>query len=55
MNMCPCQILAESQNFKGKMLGFVLSNIGKGVLEKAFKNSVIAIEARNAAVSNRAA
>jgi len=48
-------VIREGKNFKGKMLGFVLSNIGKGVLEKAFKNSVIAIEARNGAVSNRAA
>jgi hypothetical protein len=29
------------------VLGFVLGTIGKGVLEKAFGNSVKAIEARN--------
>jgi hypothetical protein len=29
------------------LLGIVLGTIGKGVLEKAFKNSVKAIEARN--------
>jgi hypothetical protein len=29
------------------MLGFVLSTIGRNVLEKAFENSVKAIEARN--------
>jgi hypothetical protein len=31
------------------MLGIVLGTIGRGVLEKAFKNSVKAIEARNGA------
>jgi hypothetical protein len=31
------------------VLGFVLGTIGKGVLEKAFVNSVKAIEARNGA------
>jgi hypothetical protein len=37
-------------------LGFVLGTIGKGVLEKAFLNSVKAIEGRNgAAKAERAA
>jgi hypothetical protein len=31
------------------VLGFVLGTIGRGVLEKAFENSVKAIEARNSA------
>jgi len=31
------------------VLGFVLGTIGRGVLEKAFANSVKAIEARNSA------
>jgi len=48
-------VVREGKNFKGKMLGLVLSTIGRGVLEKAFQNSVNAIEARNAAASKRAA
>jgi hypothetical protein len=31
------------------VIGFVLGTIGKGVLRKAFENSVKAIEARNGA------
>ena len=37
----------EGKNLKGKVLGLVLGTVGKGNLEKAFKNSVKAIEARN--------
>jgi hypothetical protein len=48
-------VVREGKNFKGRMLGLVLSTIGRGVLEKAFQNSVNAIEARNAAASKRAA
>jgi hypothetical protein len=40
-------IVREGKNLKGYLLGFVLRTIGKGVLEKAFINSVKAIEARN--------
>jgi hypothetical protein len=40
-------VIREGKNLKGQMLGFVLSTIGKGVLGKAFANSVRAIEARN--------
>lgn len=40
-------IVREGKNLKGRLLGFVLGSIGKGVLEKAFVNSVKAIEARN--------
>ena len=40
-------VVREGKNFKGYLLGFVLGTIGKGVLEKAFVNSVKAIEARN--------
>src|SRR6202453_4323686 len=39
----------EGKNLKGWRLGFVVGTIGKGVLEKAFENSVKAIEARNGA------
>ena len=40
-------VVREGKNFKGWLLGFILGTIGKGVLEKAFINSVKAIEARN--------
>ena len=41
-------IVREGKNLKGRLLGLVLRTIGKGVLERAFVNSVHAIEARNA-------
>jgi len=41
------EVVRDGKNFKGRLLGFVLSTIGKSVLEKAFLNSVMAIEARN--------
>jgi len=41
-------VIRQGKNFKGRILGFVLGTIGRRVLERAFKNSVIAIEARNA-------
>jgi len=40
-------VVREGKNFKGRMLGFVLGTIGKRVLEKAFANTIQAIEARN--------
>ena len=40
-------IVRDGKNLKGRVLGFVLGTVGKGVLEKAFANSVKAIEARN--------
>ena len=40
-------VVREGKNLKGRLLGFVLRTIGKSVLEKAFVNSVKAIEARN--------
>jgi hypothetical protein len=40
-------VVREGKNLRGYLLGFVLRTIGKGVLEKAFINSVKAIEARN--------
>ena len=42
-------VVREGKNFKGWLLGLVVGTNGKGVLEKAFKNSVKAIEARNGA------
>ena len=40
-------VVRDGKNLKGRFLGLVLGTIGKGVLEKAFDNSVKAIEARN--------
>jgi hypothetical protein len=40
-------VVRQGKNLKGRLLGFVLGTIGRGVLEKAFENSVKAIEARN--------
>jgi hypothetical protein len=49
-------VVRDGKNLKGRLLGFVLRTIGKSVLEKAFVNSVKAIEARNrAAKEERAA
>ncbi len=42
-------VVRDGKNLKGRLLGFVLGSIGKGVLERAFANSVTAIEARNGA------
>jgi hypothetical protein len=42
-------VVREGKNLKGRVLGFVLGTVGKRVLERAFENSVNAIEARNAA------
>jgi len=40
-------VVREGRNLKGHLLGFVLQTIGRSILEKAFVNSVKAIEARN--------
>ena len=40
-------VIRDGKNLKGRLLGFVLGTIGRNVLEKAFENSVKAIEARN--------
>jgi hypothetical protein len=48
-------VIREGKNLKGRVLGFVLRTIGRRVLEKAFQDSVKAIEARNAAARERAA
>jgi hypothetical protein len=42
-------VVREGKNIKGRVLGFVLGTIGRHVLEKAFANSIKAIEARNGA------
>ena len=41
------EVVREGKNLKGRLLGFVLRTIGRSVLEKAFVNSVKAVEARN--------
>jgi hypothetical protein len=43
-------VVRDGKNLKGRLLAFVLGTIGKHVLEKAFENSVEAIEARNGGV-----
>ena len=40
-------VVRDGKNLKGQLLGLVLGTIGKGVLEKAFLDSVKAIEARS--------
>jgi len=40
-------VVREGKNLKGWFLGLVLGTIGKGVLVKAFENSVKAVEVRN--------
>ena len=40
-------VVRDGKNLKGKLLGLVVGTVGKSVLEKAFKNSVLAMEARN--------
>ena len=46
-------VVRDGKNLKGRLLGLVVGTIGKSVLEKAFVNSVKAIEARNGAVRDR--
>src|ERR1043165_6316555 len=48
-------IVREGKNLKGKLLGAFVGAFGKGVLQKAFHNSVKAIEARNSGARARAA
>ncbi len=40
-------IVRQGKNAKGRFLGLVLGSVGKGVLDKAFVDSVKAIEARD--------
>jgi hypothetical protein len=47
-------VVRDGKNLKGWILGFVLGTIGRGVLERAFENSVKAIEIRNGALNHRA-
>ena len=40
-------VIREGKNLKGRFLGRVLRTVGKGKLEKAFMNSLKAVETRN--------
>ena len=40
-------VIREGKNLKGRLLGLVVGTIGRSVLEKAFNQSVKAIEVRN--------
>ena len=42
-------VVRDGKNLKGRVLGFVLGTVGRRVLERAFENSVKAIEVRNSA------
>jgi hypothetical protein len=44
-------VVREGKNVKGRFLGVVLGSVGKRVLQKAFADSVKAVEARNAATA----
>ena len=48
-------VVRDGKNLKGWILGLVVGTIGKSVLEKAFANSVKAIEARSTAARGMAA
>jgi hypothetical protein len=48
-------VVRAGKNLKGQLLGLVLGTIGKGVLEKAFLNSVKVIEARSGAAKEERA
>jgi hypothetical protein len=48
-------VIREGKNFRGRVLGLVLRTIGRGVLEKAFEDSVKAIEVRSRATKERSA
>ena len=39
-------VVREGKNLKGRALGLVLGTVGRGVLERAFGNTIKAIEAR---------
>jgi len=40
-------VVREGKNIRGRLLGLMLRTIGRQVLEKAFANTIKAIEARN--------
>jgi hypothetical protein len=46
-------VVREGKNLKGRLLGLVLGTIGRRVLERAFDNSVKAVEARNPSAKDK--
>jgi hypothetical protein len=40
-------VVREGKNLRGRALGLVLGTVGKGVLRRAFDDTITAIEARN--------
>jgi hypothetical protein len=46
-------VIRDGKNLKGRLLGLVLGTIGRSVLEKAFIESVKAIEVRNGVATER--
>ena len=46
-------VIREGKNLRGRLLGLVLGTIGRSVLEKAFIESVKAIEVRNGVATER--
>ena len=48
-------VVRDGKNLRGRLLGFVLGTVGKGILRKAFEKSVKAIEARNSAAQDERA
>jgi hypothetical protein len=47
-------VVREGKNLRGRALGLVLGTVGKGVLQKAFQNTVKAIETRSHVVGTDA-
>jgi hypothetical protein len=45
-------VVRRGKNLKGWLLGLVLATVGRSVLEKAFENSVEAVEARNGTLNH---
>jgi len=46
-------VVREGKNLKGRLLGFVVGTIGRSVLEKAFAESIRAIEVRHGVATER--
>ena len=40
-------VVREGKNFKGRAVGLLVGSVGKGVLRKALKNTIKAVEARS--------
>jgi len=40
-------VVREGKNVKGRLTGVLLGSVGKGVLAKALKSTIMAVEARN--------